>query len=280
MDSVILLLDDEDGIRKDLGTRLRNRGYGVHTAESADEAKKIILSERIDCAIVDLKIDWQSEFGGAEVVNFLKRNQPKARAVVLSAYARDDRINSRFEVDIDGYVEKGGPENYITAVLGKITELSKKVPPRKCFVIMPFSTSHSCTQTEWDEVFNKLIKPSVEKAGFGYVCERSSARVGNIIEDILDALNRADLLIADLTDRNPNVFYELGVRHALRNATILIAQNLSDIPFDLHPYATQTYGWKIDAERRAFMKRIKEIIGLIEQNPERAISPVRKYLKL
>ena len=280
MDSVILLLDDEEGIRRDLGNRLRGGGYGVHTAASAEEAKKIILSERIDCAIVDLKIDWQSEFGGAEVVNFLKRHQPKARAVVLSAYARDNRIISKFVVDIDGYVEKGGPENYITAVMAKITELSKKKALKKCFVIMPFSASKACTQKEWDEVFNKLIKPAVEKAGFGYECERSSAQTGNIIEDILDALNRADLVVADLTDRNPNVFYELGVRHALRNSTILIAQNLADIPFDLLPYATQTYNWKIDVERKAFMKRIREIIGLVERTPERAESPVRKYLKL
>jgi CheY-like chemotaxis protein len=280
MGSVILLLDDEDAIRRDLVNRLRLRGYGVHAAESAENAKKIILSERIDCAIVDLKIDWQSEFGGAEVINFLKRNQPRALAVVLSAYALDERIISQLEVEIDGYVEKGGPENYITAVIAKIVQLAKQAPPKKCFVIMPFSASKSCTQKEWDEVFNKLIKPAVERSGFGYVCERSLARTGNIIEGILDGINRADLLIADLTDRNSNVFYELGVRHALRDATILIAQDLSDIPFDLHPYATQTYNWKIETERKAFMKRIKEIIGLIEHNPERAVSPVRKYLKL
>src|ERR1035438_8300461 len=169
MGSVILLLDDEDAIRRDLVNRLRLRGYGVHAAESAENAKKIILSERIDCAIVDLKIDWQSEFGGAEVINFLKRNQPRALAVVLSAYALDERIISQLEVEIDGYVEKGGPENYITAVIAKIVQLAKQAPPKKCFVIMPFSASKSCTQKEWDEVVNKLIKPAVERSGFAQV---------------------------------------------------------------------------------------------------------------
>ena len=280
LNQVVLLLDDEENIRRDLGNRLRSKGFSVHTADSAEAAKKIILSERIDCAIVDLVIDWHSEFSGAAIVNFLKRNQPKARAVVLSAYALDDRIRANLEVEIDGYVRKGGTENYITAVLEKLSDLFTSVPPKKCFVIMPFSASKSCTEQQWTEIFDKVIKPAVEKSGYGYVCERSSARIGNIIDDILDSLNRADIVIADMTDRNPNVFYELGVRHALRNATILIAQSLSDIPFDLHPYATQEYGWKLDSEKKAFVKCIRDIVRLIESEPDKAISPVRKYLKM
>jgi response regulator RpfG family c-di-GMP phosphodiesterase len=280
INQVVLLLDDEESIRRDLGGRLRSQGYNVHTANSAEDARKIILSEKIDCAIVDLKIDWHSEFSGAAVVNFLKRNRPKARAVVLSAYALDDRIRANFEVEIDGYVEKGGTENYITSVLSKLNNLSKIAAPKKCFVVMPFSTTATCTEQEWAEIFGKLIKPAVERSGHGYLCERSAAHMGNIIEDVLDSLNRADIVIADMTDRNPNVFYELGVRHALRNSTILIAQNLADIPFDLRPYATHEYRWRLEADRKLFLKRIREIIDLIETEPDKAVSPVRRYLKM
>ena len=279
MKQVVLLVDDEAHIRRDLGERLRRKSYDVHVAENEEKAKKVILSERLDCAIVDLKIDWQNEFGGAEIVNFLKRNQPKARALVLSAYPLDENIKSKFEVDIDGYVEKGGPDNYIEAVIARLGEFRKRIPSKKCFVIMPFSATESCNEDEWTEIFRTMIRPAVEKAGCGYICERSSAAIGNIIEDILDHLNRADIVIADLTDRNPNVFYELGVRHALRSATILIAQDLKDIPFDLRPYAAQTYKWKLDSDRKLFMKRIKEIIRLIENEPDKAESPVRKYLR-
>lgn len=280
MKQVVLLVDDEAHIRRDLGDRLRKCGYNIHVVEDAEKAKKVILSEKLDCAIVDLKIDWPSEFGGAEIVNFLKRNQPKARALVLSAYPLDENIRSKFEVEVDGYVEKGGLENYIEAVVARLAEFEDRIPPKKCFVIMPFSTSKSCNEEEWNQIFKTVIRPAVEKAGFGYVCERSAARMGNIIEDILDHLNRADIVIADMTDRNPNVFYELGVRHALRNATILIAQNLDDIPFDLRPYAAHTYNWKLDSDKKLFMKRIKEIISFIESEPIKSESPVRKYLKL
>jgi response regulator RpfG family c-di-GMP phosphodiesterase len=277
---VVLLLDDEEQIRRDLGGRLTSEGYNVHQAKSAEEAEKIILSEEIDYAIVDLKIDWHSEFGGAAVVNFLKRNHPKARAVLLSAWALDDRIKAEFEVEIDGYVEKGGLDNYITSVLAKLAEFSTKTPPKKCFVIMPFSSTKSCSKQEWNEIYSKLIKPAVENAERGYLCERSSALMGSIIEEVLDSLNRADIVIADMTDRNPNVLYELGVRHALRNSTILIAQSLTDIPFDLQPYAAQEYQWKLADDKKAFKKRIRELIELIENEPDKAISPVRKYLKM
>ncbi|NPA39327.1 MAG: hypothetical protein GXO57_02645 [Thermodesulfobacteria bacterium] len=96
---------------------------------------------------------------------------------------------------------------------------------------MPFSPTKSCS--DWNKVY-QFIKDAVEGVRLGYQCERSEIRGGLIIKDILDNLYKADLVIADLTDQNPNVFYELGVRHTLSNKTILIAQDISYIPSDLH----------------------------------------------
>jgi ActR/RegA family two-component response regulator len=280
MKKVVLLLDDEENIKRDLGGYLLSNGYGVHKASSIEEAKKIILSESIDYAIVDLKIDYETEFGGAQIVNFVKRIHPKAKAIILSAYSLDEEIKSKFDVEIDGYVAKGGQDNYILAVFGKLKELESQPENKTCFVIMPFSTSKSCKEEEWTEIFNEQIKPAVEEAGFGYKCYRSQALFGNIIENILDDLNRADMVIADLTDRNPNVFYELGVRQVLRGATVLIAQHIDDIPFDLRPYAIQVYDWRLSGGKRQFKERIKEIIATFECHPEKASSPIRKYLNL
>ncbi len=286
MKGVVLLLDDEENILRDVGHYLATRDYDVHTASSIEEAKKIILSEKINYAIIDLRIEnkegtnYKTEFEGIQIVNFVKKIQPRAKVIVLSAYPLDDDINSKFEVEIDGYMAKGGPGNYILSLLGKIAEFERMHGIKTCFVIMPISDSKSCREAEWTEIFNNVIKPAVEGAGYNYQCKRSEALFGNIIENILDELNRADIVIADLTDRNPNVFYELGVRHALRGATILIAQSLNDIPFDLRPYATQVYDWKITAGRDRFKERIKEIIQLIESQPAKASSPVREYLQL
>jgi hypothetical protein len=149
---------------------------------------------------------------------------------------------------------------------------------KKCFVIMPFSKTKSCTEQKWAEIFEYVIKPAVEESGLGYECERSVAGRENIVKGILDALNKANVVIADLTDNNPNVFYELGVRHTLTNRTILIAQGEEHIPFDLRPYPVAFYG-ESPAKIAQFKSEIKRKLEDIETNPERSDNPVADFLK-
>ncbi len=149
---------------------------------------------------------------------------------------------------------------------------------KKCFVIMPFSTTKSCTENKWTEIFEYIIKPAIEESGLGYECERSVAGRENIVKGILDALNKANVVIADLTDNNPNVFYELGVRHTLTNRTILIAQGEEHIPFDLKPYPVAFYS-ESPAKIVEFKKDIKKKLEDIEKNPERSDNPVGDFLK-
>ena len=122
--------------------------------------------------------------------------------------------------------------------------------PRACFVIMPFSATSSCTEEEWTEIFVNVFKPAVEGAGLDYECRRSAATRGNLVASIIRDLNDAYVVIADLTDQNPNVFYELGVRHSLKNRTILLAQDRDDIPFDLKAYASHVNTWKNPTRER------------------------------
>ena len=149
---------------------------------------------------------------------------------------------------------------------------------KKCFVIMPFSTTKSCTEEKWTEIFEFIIKPAVQESGLGYECERSVAERENIIKGILEALNKANVVIADLTGNNPNVFYEPGVRHTLANRTILIAQGEEHIPFDLRPYPVAFYS-ESPAKIAKFKKDIKKKLEDIEKNPDRSDSPVADFLK-
>lgn len=274
----ILVLDDRENIRRDLGKRLTQRGYTTTIVSTVDEAKRVIKSQEVDFAIVDLKVDYQSEFGGIEVVNFLKRHQPLAKAIVLSAYEIGDDIRSQLKAVLDGNVYKGGTNNYILEVLDELDRLSAEKKVRSCFVIMPFSNSASCSEAEWTDIFENTIRPAVEKSGLDYKCARSEAIAGNIIDNIIDDLNRADLVIADLTDRNANVFYELGVRHSLRDSTVLITQDISSTPFDLRPYAMLQYDWKTKRGRDEFRKQMKKVLTSIDEGRANSLSPVRKYL--
>lgn len=150
---------------------------------------------------------------------------------------------------------------------------------RLCFVIMPFSATPACTEAEWTQIFAEVIKPTVEGApGLDYECRRSTATRGNLVRGIVQDLQAAHLVIADLTDRNANVFYELGVRHTLTDRTILIAQARDHIPFDLQAYASHVYDWRTEDGRKQFQERLRELLSEVDQQPRRPDNPVSDFL--
>jgi hypothetical protein len=107
----------------------------------------------------------------------------------------------------------------------------------QCFVIMPFAATFS-------EVYT-AIRRAMEAPDLNFRCGRADELFGGheIMTDILGEIARAEVVIADLTGRNPNVFYELGITHMTKDArrVLLIAQNIDDVPFDLRPYRCIVY---------------------------------------
>lgn len=150
--------------------------------------------------------------------------------------------------------------------------------PRTCFVIMPFSSTESCTEAEWTRIYEELFKPAVEGAGLDYSCRRSVATRGNIVGSILQDLKEAYVVIADLTDRNPNVFYELGVRHTLMDRSIILVQDRAHIPFDLRPYANHVYEWRTEEGRAALTHNLRRLLAEVDDSPDRADNPVSDFL--
>jgi hypothetical protein len=100
--------------------------------------------------------------------------------------------------------------------------------PRSVFVIMPFASA-------FDDVYELGIKASVE--ALGWECQRADEVIHNrdIMCKVCQGIRQARFVIADLTGQNANVFYELGMAHALEKDVILLAQDLGDVPFDLRP---------------------------------------------
>lgn len=95
------------------------------------------------------------------------------------------------------------------------------------FVLSPFSEP-------FNTIFTDHIKPTVESIS-GLRCLRADNIYDNrpIIEDIWKSINEARIIIAELTGRNPNVFYEIGIAHTVGKEVILITQTMDDVPFDL-----------------------------------------------
>lgn len=146
---------------------------------------------------------------------------------------------------------------------------------KRCFVIMPFSeTTEKHTASYWDNFFSKFVKLSIE--GLGYSCSRSKAQPSNIIKDILKELVDADLVLAVLTDLNANVWYELGIRHALRKGTIMVIEGGQKLPFDISQYGVIKYEDTISGTSD-FEEKLRSFIQKIEVD-QPADSPAIEFL--
>jgi len=99
---------------------------------------------------------------------------------------------------------------------------------RQCFIVMPFGDE------ALQIVYEDFVRPVIETR-CGLECERGDDVFGSsvIMDDIRRSIEAADLVVADLTGKNPNVFYEVGICHTLDKPVLLMAQSLDDVPFDL-----------------------------------------------
>lgn len=93
---------------------------------------------------------------------------------------------------------------------------------------------------------------------------------GSVMADIWSAINSAKIIIADCTGRNPNVFYEVGLAHSLGKDTILISQELNDVPFDLRHMRVITYEYTPRGMKSFEATLKKTIITLLKGGPMRA----------
>lgn len=129
-------------------------------------------------------------------------------------------------------------------------DFQSTTPRPFAFVLMPFSEG-------FDDVYHLGIKPACESAGV--YAERVDEQLfqESIISRIYNQIVKADVIVADMTGRNPNVFYETGYAHALGKRVILITQETSDIPFDLKHHPHIVYGGRITSLIPELTRRVK-----------------------
>lgn len=116
-----------------------------------------------------------------------------------------------------------------------------------CFVVMPFGKRKDPSrprrpEIDFDAVFEKAIKPAIEDAGLKPKRADKDETGGLIHKPMLEDLLLCDYVVADLTIPNPNVYYELGIRHAARhNTTLPISAKQASVPFDVGPVRQLRY---------------------------------------
>jgi len=133
-------------------------------------------------------------------------------------------------------------------------------PKHFAFVLMPFDTV-------FDDVYKLGIKGAVEKFGADLFAERVDEQLyrEGILERIYRQIEIADIVIADMTGQNPNVFYEVGYAHAKGKLCILLTTNTADIPFDLKHQRHVVYGNSIVTLRRELEKELGWALGELEK---------------
>jgi hypothetical protein len=144
------------------------------------------------------------------------------------------------------------------------------MPNRNCFVVMPFGEKIDANgaSIKFDDVYNYIIKPAVTTQ-LGLECIRGDGvrSAAPIHRDLFTRIAFCDVLIADVSMGNPNVFYELGVRHALRkNVTVLVKHKDSPLPFNIRGMRVIDYGLYAAEVDRA-KSEIEEFVkaGLAEE---------------
>jgi hypoxanthine phosphoribosyltransferase len=145
---------------------------------------------------------------------------------------------------------------------------ASKLSKLKSFVLMPCgnNSEYEANQEEADFIFDEIIKPAVSLLKEDNLIEIEILReidrnvsgmiTNTIVKDLLDS----DVVIVDVTGRNPNVFFELGIRYALRNkVTVVIAQEGTEIPFDIKGYRYIEYNkYKPKEARQKIAQYIRE----------------------
>lgn len=156
-----------------------------------------------------------------------------------------------------------------------------------CFVVMGFGIKtdyQTGRKLDLDKSYQNLIKPAVEAAGLKCIRADEIVHAGIIDVPMYEQLLSADIVIADVSTMNPNAFYELGVRHALRPfTTIIVAESELKFPFDVGHSVIRQYkhlGEDIGVtEARRFEKELTNAIRQILASPQDD-SPVYTFLRL
>jgi len=150
---------------------------------------------------------------------------------------------------------------------------------RNCFVISPIGETESETRKRSDAVLQHIIAPAAREAGLIAVRADQLASPGIITNQVIAHILEDCMVVADLTDHNANVFYELALRHAFRKPVVLLIYKEQKLPFDVHGIRTIQYDLSLDGVAQAREDTRKQIVAAMTPDYE-VESPVTMAAQL
>ncbi len=112
---------------------------------------------------------------------------------------------------------------------------------RRCFIITPIGNSNSAIRRKIDGLIEEVIEPVLKELKYDVNVSHRISESGSMTNAIIKGVYESDLVIANLTGNNPNVMYEVALRHASAKPIIHITENINDLPFDINDQRTIEY---------------------------------------
>lgn len=244
-----LVVDDDDQWLSILEEALLP-GFQVLKAKTVKDVLQILEDKdtRLEIALVDIRLNEEKTHDrtGLDVMFILKEqgipcigatadtDGKSTRYALMTGGARDIWFKEETLVDLRNKIRsviettKETVHDPGSSILSpRLQPTSIKTDPKLVFVVMPFGE-------KWSDEVLRLIKSVAEKQKLRVVRADNIFTSGNIVEDIWRLIYSAGIVIADITVHNANVFYELGITHAVNKEFILIRQASDDKPpFDI-----------------------------------------------
>ncbi|QDV61079.1 TIR domain-containing protein [Crateriforma conspicua] len=157
--------------------------------------------------------------------------------------------------------------------IDKLSSGVKVASGDSCFVMMPFASPIG-------DYYSTVYKPAIEKAKLVPVrADNEIFGAGKIMDQVWSGINAAKVLVAELTTKNPNVFYELGIAHALQKPVVLVSSNEDDVPFDLKHIRVIYYDKNDPFWGQKLLNKVAENIVSAIRNPEEAVFDISKVVE-
>lgn len=152
--------------------------------------------------------------------------------------------------------------------------------PKTCFVIAPIGEPDSDIRKRSDQILKHIITPAITECGYEPIRADQISEPGIITRQIIQHIIDDPLVIADLSGRNPNVFYELAIRHAIRKPLVQIISKGEQIPFDVAATRVIIVDHQdLDSVAEA-RNQIAKQINVVTKDPSKVDSPISMSIDL
>ena len=122
-----------------------------------------------------------------------------------------------------------------------VNNTPQKAAEKTCFIVTPIGSETDPVRRHIDGIIDAVIQPVLIENGYTVIVPHRVSMPGTITKQIVQDIYKSDLVVVNLTGNNPNVMYELALRHCFNKPLVLIAENGTKLPFDIVVERTINY---------------------------------------